>query len=464
MKCLKCNNTLPPNLICLNCNFNNNTANYIDTLSNGYYNTALRQTRDKDLTNAILNLKKSIELNAKNYTALNLLGLCYYNVGIISEASICWLLSSFYKDHDNIGMAYLNKVETNLTQRERFNDSIKKYNLALESINKGSVDISIISLKKAIELTPNFLEAKNLLAVIYLMNENNSSAVKLLKEILAIDSSNTKALSLLSKINTSEIKVVKTVERKQETPTFKAPVQVDFKPRVNWVVTALSFLAGAGIVSLFLFFLILPGMEKSYKVSLEEALTKSQEIETNYKNELDFANEKNETLLNDIDKVTQEYNNLLYDYSLIEARDLFKKGEALYRSRQYTEAMEIFDKINSYYLEPEYLDSYNAILPDLYYRSGTAYYKQGASEYRSKAYEDSIITLEKALNYTNKYEELSGAISNTSDDILYYLGRSYEDVGNVDKAKKCYEDINTKYPDSNYVSKASQRLEGLNNV
>lgn len=59
-------------------------------LSAYFYNLGLAQTLNRHISEAILNLKKSIYWHPENQHAWNLLGLCYYRTGRIPMAKYCW--------------------------------------------------------------------------------------------------------------------------------------------------------------------------------------------------------------------------------------------------------------------------------------------------------------------------------------------------------------------------------------
>ena len=79
-------------------------------LSNQWYNDGLKKANIRDLSGAILSLKKSLQYNRDNVAARNLLGLAYYGRGEVVEALVEWVISKNIKSHGNIATYYIKKV------------------------------------------------------------------------------------------------------------------------------------------------------------------------------------------------------------------------------------------------------------------------------------------------------------------------------------------------------------------
>ena len=56
--------------------------------SNYWYNDGLKKAQIRDLSGAIVSLKRSLQFNRENITARNLLGLVYYGRGEVAEALV----------------------------------------------------------------------------------------------------------------------------------------------------------------------------------------------------------------------------------------------------------------------------------------------------------------------------------------------------------------------------------------
>ena len=129
---------------CERCGTDLTTFKKVTMLSNMYYNEGLEKAKVRDLSGAILILKKSLELNKRNTNARNLLGLVYYEVGETVSALSEWVISKHFQAENNDADEYMESLQSNPTKLETLNQTIKKYNSALQSAKQGSDDLAII--------------------------------------------------------------------------------------------------------------------------------------------------------------------------------------------------------------------------------------------------------------------------------------------------------------------------------
>ena len=80
------------------------------------------------------------------------------------------------------------------------------------------------------------------------------------------------------------------------------------------------------------------------------------------------------------------------------------------------------------------------------------YDKLGDDSYRAENYEEAIPNLRRAYEYDN-----------TNEDALFYLGNSYRETGDTDKAKEIYAQIMDNFPDTDKAGKAETYLAEINN-
>ena len=74
--------------------------------SNQWYNDGLRRANIRDLSGAIISLKKSLQFNRDNIAARNLLGLMYFGQGEVGEALVEWIISKNIKSHEHCRLLY----------------------------------------------------------------------------------------------------------------------------------------------------------------------------------------------------------------------------------------------------------------------------------------------------------------------------------------------------------------------
>ena len=94
--------------------------------SNYWYNDGLKKANIRDLSGAIVSLRRSLQYNRANIAARNLLGLVYYGRGDVAEALVEWILSKNFKSHENIANYYIQKTRENSAELEAVNQAVKK--------------------------------------------------------------------------------------------------------------------------------------------------------------------------------------------------------------------------------------------------------------------------------------------------------------------------------------------------
>ena len=137
-------------------------------LSNQWYNDGLKKANIRDLSGAVISLKKSLQYNRDNIAARNLLGLVYYGRGEVAEALVEWIISKNIKTHGNIANYYIKKVQESTSELDAIDQAVKKYNQCLVYCQQNGEDLAAIQLKKVISAHPTFLKAYQLLALLYL--------------------------------------------------------------------------------------------------------------------------------------------------------------------------------------------------------------------------------------------------------------------------------------------------------
>ena len=140
--------------------------------SNRFYNEGLDKASVRDLSGAITSLRESLKLNKNNIEARNLLGLVYYERGEVVAALSEWVISKNIKEDKNIADDYINMIQNNPGRLETFNQTVKKYNQALLYCQQDSLDLAVIQLKKVLSMNPRFLQARQLLSLLYINNQD----------------------------------------------------------------------------------------------------------------------------------------------------------------------------------------------------------------------------------------------------------------------------------------------------
>lgn len=84
----------------------------------------------------------------RNIRARNLLGLVYFETGEVVSALSEWVISKNLQPSRNLASEYINKLQANSNKLEAINETIRKYNDALNLCREGHEDMAAIRLKK----------------------------------------------------------------------------------------------------------------------------------------------------------------------------------------------------------------------------------------------------------------------------------------------------------------------------
>ena len=139
MNCINCGARLSvrDRDYCPQCGFNIEIQRKVEYLSRYYYNQGLEKAEIRDLSGAISCLKQSLIFNKNNIDARNLLGLVYFETGEVVSALSEWVISKNLQPKKNLAEEYINKLQANSAKLSAINDTIRKYNHALELCREG---------------------------------------------------------------------------------------------------------------------------------------------------------------------------------------------------------------------------------------------------------------------------------------------------------------------------------------
>ncbi len=288
--------------------------------SNQWYNDGLKKANIRDLSGAILSLKRSLQYNRNNIPARNLLGLIYYGRGEVAEALVEWIISRSIKSHKNIATYYIKKVQESSSELETINEAIKKYNQSLVYCEQGGEDLAAIQLRKVVASHPTFLRAYQLLALIYMQTEQYAKARQMIRRAHKLDTTNEITLRYMHELKQLHTeKASKLREGKSQTVSYKLgnetiiqPVSGGSReraPYMNIVTIGLGVLIGAVVV----WFLITPVVRenvtkrtnKEIRAYSEQIVSLQSEID-NLTQELEEFQSQNEATAAELEKAKNE--------------------------------------------------------------------------------------------------------------------------------------------------------------
>lgn len=428
--------------------------------SNFYYNEGLERAQVHNISGAIEALGKSLTYNKRNVDARNLLGLCYYEIGEVVSALREWVISDNIKPEDNLAKQYVEQIKPEMARTGKYNQCIKKYNLALGYANSDSGDLAIIQLKKVCSTNPKYLRAHQLLALLYLKEEQYSQARDVLRKINKVDAGNTTTLLYLKEANEA-LKNADTGKKSKKKNIAEDSVEyisgnaTVIRPayfRDNATIgVVVNILFGILLGFLISYFLVVPGVKRqasadsaaklveanetisTKNVTIKELQAKIDDLNSQLESEQN-ANTKTESTVN-------FYQELLATYVYFNDGEYEKAGEAL-ASIDKNSVTEEFKEV---------YDSLSAQVNAKYLR---ILYSRGSSAYNQGSYDKAIEIFESIIKIDASFDD---------GNALYFCAQAYRKLGDNQKAAVYYQKVIDEYPDTSRARNAQNYLEQITN-
>lgn len=465
MKCYNCGCRLSEKDFCTNCGADVSRYKKILYASNRFFNEGLEKANVRDLSGAIVSLRQSLKFNKNNIEARNLLGLVYFEMGEVVAALSEWVISKNLKAAKNIADDYITMVQANPTRLESINQTIKKYNLALNYCKQDSIDLAIIQLKKVLSLNPKFIRAHQLLALIYMNMEDWDKAKKELVKCNAIDSNNLTTLRYMKTIDnaqevTEDLKIGIKKKKQDEVQTYQNGNDIIIQPlnprEPVGFSTIINIVIGIVLGLMVGIFLILPGRIQSAKAEMKEELiaigeeSDAKSITINdLEQDIKALTTENATLKGQVD-------NYVGTDGIIAADAILFDAVALYFANKddVVAISEVLENMDTSLLDEAASESfknvYQMIVTDIGPKVADRYYDIGYTAYNNGQYEEAIANFSKAVEYDSENVEA-----------LYNLGNAYRKNENVQEAVTTYTLLIQLFPTSSRASKAQGYIDSL---
>lgn len=432
----------------------------LQRLSNSFYNKGLERAKVRDLSGAVIMLKKSLELNKENTEARNLLGLVYFELGEVVAAISEWVISQNFQPQDNKAEYFLKKVQSDTVAFDSMNQTIKKYNIALANAKRQDDDLAVLQLKRVISVNPKFVQALLLLALVYLRNCEYEKARRCLVRVQKIDVGNVMALRYMEEIR------LNTQQGGQNSDTGKEAVEPsglsqmipvnsyqEDKPNFMAFITFfLGILIGVAVI----YYMAVPNIRKSI---MEEYNQKERDYSAviSSKDVTISSLESNirilENKVDDLERtLRQEEWYTMVDYApLIEQLYLYQmylkvEEPTVEQTEVMLEGLAAVDRSQMTDVAAESL--YTSMEQELKGRAGAYYLAQGMTLYTQDNKEAALPLLEKAYEYIPEEPE-----------VLYHLARIYHGLGDLEQAQALYEILIEEHQDSTRSQEAQTYLE-----
>lgn len=434
--------------------------------SNYLYNEGLKKAKVRDLSGAVICLRESLSLNRKNTNARNLLGLVYFEMGEVVQALAQWIISrNNDTSKDNPALYYMDKIKSNQGKLEAIDQTLHKYNQALQYTYQGSYDLAIIQLKKVLSINERLIPAYQLLALIYFQTEEYEKSRRTIIRGLRIDRNNTKLLEYLAEVDEILAQIdAQSQDGKKKNVTKPGREVMSYESGMDTIIRPVHEKERSGFSSIIniiigiivgvaaCYFLILPAkiekkttefdekyIEVSDKLSEEQALH-NQDLAT-----LDEITIQRDELKKELARALGTDGNLRPEDYLIKAAAGHIGG-----SLSSEEVMELLENIkveDKNDKSDDFKTLYDLLIGNASPEVINSYVEAAKTAMKSNDYEEAIAQYEKA------YE-----LDVSNSDILMSLAHAYRQNGNIEKANELYRKIVSDFPDTQNAQDALEYI------
>ena len=426
--------------------------------SNYWYNDGLKRANIRDLSGAILSLRRSLQYNNANVAARNLLGLVYYGRGEVVEALVEWILSKNFQSKDNIANYFIKKVQEVPGELEQVNQAVKKYNQSIEYARQGGDDIAIMQLKKAVAAHPGYVKARQLLALLYLKNEQYSMARQEIRAAHRLDTTDPVTLRYMHELN--QIRKSRTVrikdKKKEDFVSYNLGNETIIQPAATLrdnaaVMTVVNILIGMVVGAAVVWFLIAPAVNQTKSSTKNRNVIALSEQIASQKTQIQTLKDELEGYRNSSDEVESAKQTAASTQDSYDA--LIKVYQQYYGGTTSNADMaDTLLGLNRDSLGEEGQKIYDSISGSVFPRVCVSLYSTAQYEVQSGNYDDAISDLEKIKKMDDSY----------SDGGVYkLLGDAYAGKGDKDNAKSNYEKAATDYPGTQAAYSAQSALDAM---
>ncbi len=426
--------------------------------SNYWYNDGLRKAQIRDMSGAIVSLRRSLQFNRENIAARNLLGLVYYGIGEVPEALVEWIISKNLRPRDNIADDYIKNVQSSANELETINLAIRKYNQCLAYCRQNGEDMAVIQLKQGITTHPDFLKAYQLLALIYLHTEQYSHARQVLRTARKLDTTNEITLHYIHELMQHRGRVRHRTEKKKEdaveyslgNETIIQPKHSRLKEMSSHLAVANIFI-GAAIGAALIWFLIAPAVNQARTDRMNDQMRE--------------YSDKITSLEAQVSAQTRTLDNYRATGESVEAdaqaaqttRDSYEALMTVsnqYDSGEYSDATmaDTLINVNRDSLGQSAQALYDQIAADIYPNACERNFETGTEALASQDYQGAIDAFYKVVRMDEGYN---------GGQALYNLAQAYQGNGDSENAATYYQRIVDSYSDSDYAADAQSALDAI---
>ena len=453
MRCRYCQGELSESSYCPVCGRDVSFQKRVYLVSDMYYNQGLEKAQIRDLSGAVDMLVRSLKFNKRNIQARNLLGLVYFEMGEAVAALSEWVISDNMQTKDNIASEFIAQLQSNANKLDTINQSIRKYNEALDTCRAGHTDTAIIQLKKVLQQNPKLIKGYHLLALLYMHAEDYKKARRVLKKASRIDRTNSTTLRFLKEIDEqlgtvslpgSQSLLSSFGDRRKDSFNGSGPeifvsdndvvIQPPAFRETSVLATLINLCFGLVVGASVIWFLVVPATRKDINetanakiveysdtmASQSTQIAKLKEQIQESENTVASANEQIDAAKKEVDS----YENLLKAYSA-------------YTDGDYNSVLKVIENIDETGLSVDARILYDSIYAKVSDSLFSDYKFKGVQAYVDGDFQSAADQLQKAMD-----------IKNTDYNVLECLALAYRELGKNGPAREVFAQIVKVFPNS----------------
>ena len=426
--------------------------------SNYWYNDGLRKAQMRDMSGAIVSLRRSLQFNRENIAARNLLGLVYYGIGEVPEALVEWIISKNLRPRDNIADSYIKNVQSSAKELEMINLTIKNFNQCLVYCRQNGEDLAVIQLKQVISAHPDFLKAYQLLALVYLHTEQFSRARQVLRTARKLDTTNEITLHYIHELMQHKGRGSRRNDKKKEdaveynlgNETIIQPKHSRLKEMSSHLAVANIFI-GAAIGAALIWFLVAPAVNQARSDRMNDQMRE-------YTDKITSLEAQVSAQTRTLDNYRSTGESVAADAEAAQTtRDSYEALMAVadqYDSGDYSDAAmaDTLINVNRDALGASAQALYDQISAEIYPNACESNFETGTQALASQDYQGAIDAFYKVVRMNEGYN---------SGQALYNLAQAYQGNADNENAAVYYQKVVDSYGDSEYAADAQSALDAI---
>ncbi len=455
MNCYVCNTIVDGEDVCPYCGADIKAYRMIEKASVESYNDGLQRAKMRDLSGAIESLNRALQYDKYNIAARNLLGLVYYEFGEPVMALREWVISKNLAPKGNYADHFLSEIQHGPGALDKLDQTVKKYNQAIQYCHQGNRDLARIQLKKVLNMNDKMVRARQLLALLYMQDGEYESARKELSAAAKTDVKNPRTIYYMQ-VTKQALKEQQAAKKKKnpkkEQAEFNVAVDTAPLPRQT-LIEVLDSMRG-GIINIgfgvliglmVTIFLVVPEVRENANNRAASALVDANEEAAGTASDAVALQAMVDALQAKLDKYEGQGDLKTSYEQLFVAQDLLNSGDV-------ENAFTTLSQVNRNLLGEGGQAIYDEIAPDINSRMYAIYYADAKTATKDENYEEAIAKYQAILEAEETYDD---------GQALYNLAEVYLLSGDTETAKTTYARVVELFEDKRIAKKAQAKIEAI---